>query len=184
MIRSVKTSLKKVLGNSYCNFEELTKILIKIEDILNSRPLTYAYTDANEPEPLTPSHFLICQRLTTLPDSCSAAEVAQKPGQLTRRWHYRLRMADQFWRRWQKEYLTSPRSAHFTVPNSSSALKQGTLVLVQAHHLPRQLWKTGEVAEVLLGRDGKIRACMVRMPNGAILRRPVQLLYAIEYTDE
>ncbi|KAL1472155.1 hypothetical protein MTO96_039502 [Rhipicephalus appendiculatus] len=128
--------------------------------------------------------WLRSQRLTTLPDSCSAAEVAQKPGQLTRRWRYRLRMADQFWRRWQKEYLTSLRSAHFTVPNSSSALKQGTPVLVQEHHQPRQLWKPGEVSEVLLGRDGKIRACMVRMPNGAILRRPVQLLYPMEYTDE
>ncbi|XP_075531538.1 uncharacterized protein LOC142564428 [Dermacentor variabilis] len=109
MVRSVKASLKKVLGNSYCNFEELTTILTEIEAVINSRPLTYVYTEASEPEPLAPSHFLVGKRLTTLPDSGSATEVAQSPGQLTRRWHYRQRMVDQFWRRWQKEYLTSLR---------------------------------------------------------------------------
>lgn len=172
------------MGNSYCNFEELTTILIEIEAVINSRPLTYVYTEANEPEPLSPSHFLIGQRLTALPDSGSATETAQPHGQLNRRWRYRQRMVDQFWRRWQKEYLTSLRSAHFAMPNSSSALKKGTLVLVHEHYLPRQLWKIGQVAEVLLGRDGRIRACMVRMPNGTTLRRPIQLLYPMEYIDE
>ncbi|XP_070378097.1 uncharacterized protein [Dermacentor albipictus] len=99
VVRSVKTSLKKVLGNSYCNFEELTTILTEIEAVINSTPLIYVYMEASEPEPLAPSHFLVGKRLTTLPDSGSAAEVAQPPGQLTRRWHYRQRMVDQFRRR-------------------------------------------------------------------------------------
>ncbi|XP_070384802.1 uncharacterized protein [Dermacentor albipictus] len=80
MVRSVKTSLKKVLGNSYCNFEELTTILTEIEAVINSRPLTYVCTEANEPEPLATSHFLVGKRLTTLPDSGSTTEVAQPPG--------------------------------------------------------------------------------------------------------
>lgn len=53
-------------------------------------------------------------------------------------------------------------------------------MLVYEHLLPRQLWEMGVVAEVLIGRDGRIRACMVRLPSGTVIRRPVQLLYPLE----
>lgn len=179
LVRSVKSSLKKVLGNSYCTFEELATILTEIEAVINSRPLTYVSAEANEVEPLTPSHFLVGKRLTSLPTS-SSEDATPRPNNLERSWKYRQRITDQFWRRWQKEYLNSLRSAHFYVPTSSNAIREGTAVLVYEHLLPRQLWKMGVVAEVLIGRDGRIRACMVRLPSGTVIRRPVQLLYPLE----
>lgn len=179
LVRSVKPSLKKVLGNSYCTFEELATILTEIEAVINSRPLTYVSAEATEVEPLTPSHFLVGKRLTSLPTSTSE-DATPRPNNLERSWKYRQRITDQFWRRWQKEYLNSLRSAHFYVPTSSNAIKEGTAVLVYEHLLPRQLWEMGVVAEVLIGRDGRIRACMVRLPSGTVIRRPVQLLYPLE----
>ncbi|GFR23291.1 DUF5641 domain-containing protein [Trichonephila clavata] len=44
-----------------------TLIQVRIEAVINSRPLTYVYNDVNEPDPLTPSHFTVGSRLTTLP---------------------------------------------------------------------------------------------------------------------
>ena len=40
---------------------------IKIEVVLNDRPLTYQSADKTDPEPLTPSHLLYGRRITTLP---------------------------------------------------------------------------------------------------------------------
>ena len=51
------------------NMIELNTILIEVEAVLNSRPLTYPYVDINDASPLTPSHFLCGHRLLTLPDT-------------------------------------------------------------------------------------------------------------------
>ena len=48
---------------------ELNTILIEVEAVFNSRPLTYRYVDINDASPLTPSHFLCGHRLLTLPDT-------------------------------------------------------------------------------------------------------------------
>ena len=65
-MKQVKSCLKKTLGRSKLSFDELTTILVEVEAVLNSRPLTYLHSDDVE-EPLTPWHLVIGQRLLTLP---------------------------------------------------------------------------------------------------------------------
>lgn len=77
-MRSVKTCLKRVLGKASLNFEELTTVLTEVEAVLNSRPLSYVYTDALKPQPLTPAHFLVGKRITTLP-----SKTVPSPAQVT-----------------------------------------------------------------------------------------------------
>ena len=69
LIGLVKRCLKKTIGKAYLNMIELNTILIEVEAVLNSRPLTYPYVDINDASPLTPSHFLCGHRLLTLPDT-------------------------------------------------------------------------------------------------------------------
>ena len=56
-----------MIRNTSLNAIELQTILTEIEATLNSRPLTYLYTDINDGPPLTPSQFLYGHRLLTLP---------------------------------------------------------------------------------------------------------------------
>lgn len=58
--------LDLVLEKACVTYEELLTILTEIECVLNSRPLTYVYTEDLE-ETLTPSHFLCGKRLLSLP---------------------------------------------------------------------------------------------------------------------
>lgn len=63
LVRSVKRCLKKVLRTARLTYEELPTLLIQIEGVLNSRPLTYLYEDNDEP--LTPSHLVLGRRVLT-----------------------------------------------------------------------------------------------------------------------
>ena len=45
LVRSVKRCLRKVIGRAALNYEELVTLLVEIEGIINSRPITYVYDD-------------------------------------------------------------------------------------------------------------------------------------------
>lgn len=66
-MRSVKVSLRKVIGKKCLGAEELATVLTEIEAVVNSRPLTFVYNELGEGDPLTPASFLIGRRLTALP---------------------------------------------------------------------------------------------------------------------
>ncbi|KAL4134958.1 hypothetical protein QTP88_006638 [Uroleucon formosanum] len=60
-IKSVKTHLRKAIGDQIMTMEEWTALIIRIEGILNSRPLTGISIGPNELCALTRGHFLIGQ---------------------------------------------------------------------------------------------------------------------------
>ena len=66
LIRSVKRSLKKSIGKSRLNYEELNTILVEVEAIIISRPLTYVLDDQGGiSDILSPSHLINGRRITT-----------------------------------------------------------------------------------------------------------------------
>ena len=64
LVRVVKNTLRKVLRNTRLTIEKLTTILIEVENVINSRPLTYiSYDDIVEA--LTPYHLLFGRNINT-----------------------------------------------------------------------------------------------------------------------
>ena len=185
LVRSVKTCLRKIMGRSYLKFEELQTLICEVEAVINSCPLSYLHTKSSEASPLTPAHFLTGQRITTLPpyplglrNSSSEKTTAT---QLNKRLQYRQRLSTNFWNRWKKDYLMELRSAHHVSnPSNQSIFKVGDVVLIHEDKQPKHMWKMGRIADTFMGRDGKIRACAVRVPSGFVIRRPIQLLYPLE----
>lgn len=57
-VKSVKTHLRRTIGDSLLTYEELNTLLVQVEGILNSRPLSAMSDDANDLAPITPAHFL------------------------------------------------------------------------------------------------------------------------------
>ncbi|XP_064469670.1 uncharacterized protein LOC135384399 [Ornithodoros turicata] len=68
MVRTVKTTLRKVLGTSSLTLDQLTTLLTEVEAMVNSRPISFVYSDSNEPDPLSPAHFLVGKHITRLSD--------------------------------------------------------------------------------------------------------------------
>ena len=59
---------EKVLGNARITVDELHTVLVEIEGVWNSRPLTYIYEEDCNVEILTPSHLLCARRLSPFAD--------------------------------------------------------------------------------------------------------------------
>ena len=66
MVGLVKRCLKKVIGHARLMFDEILTVIVEVEGMLNSRPLTYLSSDDFD-EPLTPAHLLTGRRLHGLP---------------------------------------------------------------------------------------------------------------------
>lgn len=172
--------MRKIPCCQSLTFEELLTVLADIEATINSRPLTYDGQEPGEESVLTPSHLLTGSRVISLPEARAAAVPSSTGSDIGRRWRYRRSLTDAFWKRWRKEYLLQLRSAHCISSSENNALKPGDLVILQEDRSPSHMWKTGRISEVFKGRDGAVRSCIVKLPSGKAVRRPVQLLYPLE----
>ncbi|GFT84816.1 uncharacterized protein NPIL_541191 [Nephila pilipes] len=92
--------VRRVLGRSSLNYEELNTILCDCEQIINSRPITYVSEDNRDPTPLTPMMFLQELPSSGIPDIDSVDSKL-----LSRRAKYRQRIRDNLRNRFRSEYL-------------------------------------------------------------------------------
>ena len=61
-----------------------------------------------------------------------------------------------------------------------TSLEIGDVVIVHDETKPRGFWKVALVQELITGRDGQVRCATVKIGNGRLMRRPLQLLYPLE----
>jgi len=101
-VKSMKSLLSKVLGDSYFTYEELLTIITRAEACLNSRPLTLMSSDPSDMSHLTPGHFLIGDSLSAIPEIYDT----NVPTNYLSRWRRVSQYSDILWRRWSKEYLS------------------------------------------------------------------------------
>ena len=95
-----------------------------------------------------------------------------------RRWRHVQFVADEFWRRWIKEYLPS---LHFRQKwnEAKPNLNVGDVVIIQDDRLPRSCWPLGRVVETFVGKDGLVRSVSVKSQS-SVLIRPVHKLCLLE----
>ncbi|XP_037505906.1 uncharacterized protein LOC119382270 [Rhipicephalus sanguineus] len=99
LIRSVKTSLRKILGRACLNFEEIMTVLTEVEAVINSKPLTFVQTDETEPCTLTPADLLLGRRLTAMPYDTVDVDANSRRSDVIRRHAYRRLLTENFWKR-------------------------------------------------------------------------------------
>lgn len=159
------------LGSFQLTHEVLTTFMAEVTAIVNSRPLTSVSTDPDEPLILTPA-MLLTQKIAVLP---------VPPGNFDdsnifrRQWHQVQSLANTFWERWKREYLSSLQGRkkwRTERPN----LMDGDVVLMKDNSLKRHDWPTGLITRTFPSDDGKVRKVEVKVFRDSVPKlylRPV-----------
>ncbi|XP_074030559.1 uncharacterized protein [Leptinotarsa decemlineata] len=158
MIRSIKTALKISLKSINPKEEVLVTLMSEIEYIINSRPLTHISVDPNEPEAITPNHFLLLRPGDVR--SFGNVELSSR-----KQWRIAQALADTYWKRWVIEYrptLLQRRKWH----DKTNPIRIGDIVLIVDEKAPRNQWIIGKIEETFPGKDGVIRVVRIRNKHG------------------
>ena len=92
------------MKNARLTYEEVSTILIEIENIMNSRPLTYMSEDAVEA--ITPFHLLHGRNISVRGGGVIKGQTSNN---IDRRAKHVLFLVNQYWRRFCNEYTLALR---------------------------------------------------------------------------
>uniref|UniRef100_A0A914X7S0 Integrase catalytic domain-containing protein n=1 Tax=Plectus sambesii TaxID=2011161 RepID=A0A914X7S0_9BILA len=196
MVGIVKQSLRKAVGRQLLSFEQMNTLLTEVEGVVNSRPLTYLYNEIHSQKILRPIDFLLPKGEIGIPSLGEQEKNDQEwlpkidsKEKLLQFWKKSLKNLDQFWKFWHEEYLLSLREKMQTKhrgPRSQAEIfpRIGEVVLLKEEGAPRGVWKLGKIVDVTQGRGNEIRSAKIQLPNQSFLKRPINLLYPLELSDE
>ncbi|XP_043597319.1 uncharacterized protein LOC122574157 [Bombus pyrosoma] len=145
-VKSFKYHLRRVVGNELLTFEQFNTLIIEIESILNSRPLTPISTDPADLLALTPGHFLIGDSLTSLRER----NFRDIPSNRLSRWQHIQQLKQHFWNRWHKEYLNELTN-RTKWGKGGHSIQEGTIVILREDNVPSMQWPLGRVIKVYPG---------------------------------
>ncbi|XP_037959288.1 uncharacterized protein LOC119688691 [Teleopsis dalmanni] len=169
-VKSAKYLLLRSISTASLTYEELETVVVEIEAILNSRPLTPMSNDPNDLTALTPGHLLIGEALTTHVDSRSKPEKHT----LVSRWNLVSQLKHNFWKRWSNEYLMELQQRNKWKTQSAN-IQLGDMVIIKEDNVPVMQWPLGRIVHVYKGTDGHIRVADVKTSAG-IFKRPIHRL--------
>ncbi|XP_067622419.1 uncharacterized protein [Eurosta solidaginis] len=169
-VKSMKHHLKRVMKSYLFSFEEFTTALRQIQAVLNSRPLCRITDDPDDMNYLTPGHFFVGGPIASLPEP----SLTQVPQSRLSHWQLTKRLTEQFWEKWQKEYLQQLQSRYkWQLPTTS--VQVGSIVLLIDERYPPSKWPLGKVIKLHPGRDGLTRVVTVKTAI-TTLDRPINKL--------
>ena len=191
-VRNVLTRLLQQLGNQLDD-ESLRTVICEVTAIVNSRPLSVE--NLNDPlsdPPLTPNHLLTMKSKVLLPPPGNFV----KPDlYVRRRWRRVQFIANEFWSRWRKEYLSNLQSRSKWISQRRN-MKVGDIVMIRDDNLPRNRWKLGQVTVAEADDDGLVRKVSLRTSSSSLdekgkvvcsvsqLERPIHKLVLLKEASE
>jgi hypothetical protein len=100
MIQSAKREIQGTLSNADVMDEELEIVIVGVESLMNSRPLTHISGDPNDMPVLTPNHFLIGK----MGGDLAPESVDYTSFNLQKRWRRVQELIRETWKRWMHEF--------------------------------------------------------------------------------
>ena len=99
-----------------------------------------------------------------------------------RRWRQVQYMADQFWRRWSKEYLPLLQQRQkWHYPRRKVAVSYN--VLMEDDTSPRNCWRMARVVEAVPDRDGRVRRVKLKTRT-SLLDWPIDKCILLQAAEE
>ena len=169
-VKSMKRHLRRIVGLRILSYEELNTLVIQIESILNSRPLSAISNDPNDLQPIKPAHFLLGRPAFDLPST----DISNKSISLPQRFKLLERIKNDFWKAWYRDYLVTLQiRKRWLVSGPSFA--EGDLVLIAEDNLPPLRWQMARIEKLYSGNDNISRVAKVKTSSGTFNRPIVKL---------
>ncbi|XP_030837313.1 uncharacterized protein LOC115922501 [Strongylocentrotus purpuratus] len=118
-------------------------------------------------EPLTPDHMLTQKSRVILPPpgNFPLEDVYAK-----KRWRRVQHLANKFWSRWRKEFLSQLQSwQKWTKPQSN--MKVDDIVPTKNDNIPRNLWPLRRIAQVFASEDGHVHKVKITVGDPELNRQ-------------
>ena len=144
MVRSIKNTLKKLVGASSLDYEQLNTVLVQIENVINSRPLTYM-NDENLNESLTPYHLIYGRNIAT--NKASLLKMTIDGASLRLNCKKIDIILQHFAKRFTNEYLSLLHECYTYrtgKTDEDSRLYVGDIVLLREEFVSRMKWRKGK----------------------------------------
>ncbi|TKR62671.1 hypothetical protein L596_026597 [Steinernema carpocapsae] len=168
LIQMVKHAFYKAVGRRILSREELETLLVEIEGVLNSRPLTYQGTDMEEEMVIRPIDFIQRGILLDLElgmtkeddeeylppfERNSIRTKIQAIASIKSTWD----IAESFWTTWSTKYLLNLKDTFALKQGRTTnrAPRIGELVFIVEEDLPRNAWLMGRIVTVIPGTTDK-----------------------------
>lgn len=86
-------------------------------------------------------------------------------------WRYVQTLADEFWRKWEREYLSALQVRR--------KWKEGIVVLLEESDSPRNHWQIARVTKTFSSADGHVREVEVRVVRGDTVSHYVRPIHKL-----
>ena len=170
--RNILASILKTHGASL-NDESLQTLLVEVEAIINSRPLTTDLLNhVDSLIPLSPINLLTMKSKVVMPPPG-----AFSPPDVYSRKHWRRvqHISNEFWSRWRKEVLVilQNRQKWNTVKRNC---KIGDVVLLKETSTERNRWPMARIAETYADKNGIVRSVKLKLGSSNKVDKSVRYL--------
>ena len=176
MIRSVKRSIKHVIGENILSFSEIQLMMYEIANIINSRPIgIISGEDPEFPNPITPNDLILGRSTNEVPQG----PFETKPS-LTRRFQFVQTLVDDWWKTWIAAVLPSLVPS-YKWRNKCRNVKIGDICLINYKGGIRSTYRLGRVIGVHYGDDGLVRRIKLeyKLPTEKVFRTVERSIHGV-----
>ena len=170
-----------MVGRSMLKCLELEEVLLDIECTMNNRPLCYQGEEFENPV-ITPN-ILIRVKPANMLGECLESDVEDE--NLPRRMIFIAKSKEQLRKRWLKEYLYALEERNHKQNDRTAEIPAiEKVVLLKEDVKDKAQWRLGRVVGSVIGKDGTVRGLKIKLGNGYIIERPLQLVCDLEIGGE
>ncbi|XP_065668049.1 uncharacterized protein LOC136088288 [Hydra vulgaris] len=178
LIGIMKKSLSKTIGKGILNFFELEEVLLDVECVMNNRPLCYQ-GDQFDKQVLTPNVLMRGRPAVLLEEDI---DLITRDDCALRRIKFVKSCKNHLRKRWMNEYVHAMEERQQVREKRGNVKlpEVGSMVLIKDDVKDKALLNIGRIENNIKGKDGVIRGFKIRLGNGYVIERPIQLVCDLE----
>ena len=164
------------------SYEELETVLLKIESVINGRPIAQLSEDALD-DVLIPDHLMYGRNIRTKSNAVVPESIVQN---FSERYKYISKIVNDQWKKFSKVYLNELRQHHINRKEKHQV--RDTVLIKGQENVPRTQWRIGKISKLVIGKDAQVRGeelvVISKTGEKTVCQRSIQKLIPFHITKD